>query len=265
MALLKHYIRIYLLIQSQNIKSKMQYRADFLISSVGMLFSSAVGILVFHLLFRSVLDVAGWSFGEVLFIFAFYLLAITPSQIFFDHVWSLRFHVTEGTFIKYYVRPIDVMFYYMSDMIDIKGFIQLVVGVAALIYASSLLSIPWTLGLAALLIVNLVGSSLMVAAILIIAASSAFWIMDSYPVLQLAFKLREFGQYPITIFDGFFRFVFTYLVPTGFIAFYPATLFLRPGEVSALGYLAPLVGLLLFGLSYAVWNKGVNQYTGTGS
>jgi ABC-2 type transport system permease protein len=230
-----------------------------------MLVSSAVSVLVFNLLFRSVSAVAGWSFGEVLFIFGFYSLAISPLQIFFDNIWSLRFHVIEGTFIKYYVRPINVMFYYMSDMLDMKGFIQLIVGIATLIYASSHLDIHWTFGLILLLILNLFASSLVVISILIIAASSAFWILDSYPALQLAFKLREFSQYPITIFDGFFRFLFTYIIPTGFVAYYPATLFLRRGNPSIIGYLSPLVGILLFVLAYVVWNKGVNQYTGTGS
>ncbi len=43
----------------------------------------------------------------------------------------------------------------------------------------------------------------------------------------------------MTIFDGFFKILLTYVVPIGFIAF--------------------------FALVYRVWNKGVNSFSGTGS
>jgi len=55
-------------------------------------------------------------------------------------------------------------------------------------------------------------------------------------VLGLAWKLREFSPYPMNIFDGAFRFAFTYVIPIGF-----------------------------FAITYWIWTKGVNSYTGTGS
>ncbi len=84
-------------------------------------------------------------------------------------------------------------------------------------------------------------------------------------MLGLAWKLREFAPYPMNIFDGVFRFAFTYVLPIGFIAFYPSQLFLHPHEVSPLVYLSPVVGLGSFGLAYWIWMLGVNSYTGTGS
>jgi len=90
-------------------------------------------------------------------------------------------------------------------------------------------------------------------------------VVNSYPVLGLAWKLREFSPYPMTIFDGAFRFTFTFIIPIGFVSFYPSQLFLRPQEVSSLVYFSPVIGLGLFALTYWVWTKGVNSYTGTGS
>jgi ABC-2 type transport system permease protein len=81
----------------------------------------------------------------------------------------------------------------------------------------------------------------------------------------LAPKIRDFGQYPMTVSEGFFRFIFTYVIPIGFVAFYPAQLFLRPEDVSHIVYISPLVGIGFFTLAYLTWTKGVNSYTGTGS
>jgi len=97
------------------------------------------------------------------------------------------------------------------------------------------------------------------------ATCAAFWAIDLWPVLGLAWKLREFSPYPMTIFDGAFRFTFTYLIPIGFVAFYPSQLFLHPAEVSLLIYFSPTIGIGLFSITYCIRTKGVNSYSGTGS
>jgi ABC-2 type transport system permease protein len=157
------------------------------------------------------------------------------------------------------------MFYYMSEMFDLKGLTQLLVGIALLIYASAKLNIDWALLKILLLFVTLFSAALVQISIIVAASCAAFWVLDSYPVLGLAWKLREFSPYPMTIFDGAFRVAFTYIIPIGFVAFYPSQLFLRPEQVSPLIYFSPIVGIGLFALTYWIWTKGVNSYTGTGS
>ena len=262
---LAYYARLYMLFEAQYIKARMNYRVDFIVSSIGMVFSNIAGLLVFWVLFRTIPRLAGWTFEEILFIYGFYLLAVSPAQIFFDHIWQLRYHVVEGTFIKYYFRPLNMMFYYMSEMVDLKGVAQVAVGAAVIIHASAVLHLEWTAARIALMLLSLASASLVVISMLVIASCFAFWAMQSYSVLALAFRLREFSQYPTTIFDGFFRFLFTYIIPIGFVAFYPAQLLLRPRDVSWLVYASPFVGVAMFVLAYKVWTAGVNSYTGTGS
>lgn len=262
---LKQYTRLYFLIEAQYIKSRMQYRDDFLISSVGMFFSSLTTIGIFWVLFDTIPNLAGWNFDQILFMYAFYLLAISPMQVLFDHFWQLRFHVIQGTFLKYYFRPLNMMFYYVSEMFDVKGLTQIALGIALFIYSSIKLAITWSLFRVLILFITLFSGALVIISIMIMAASSAFWIFNSYPVMDLAWRLREYSPYPMTIFNGFFKFLFTYIIPIGFVAFYPSQVFLRPDQVPLTTYFSPLVGLGLFGIAYWVWTKGVNSYTGTGS
>ena len=262
---LGEYLRLYFIIEAQYIKARMQYRADFIISSVGMFFSSLATLGIFWVLFNSITDLAGWSFMEMVFIYAFYMIAISPMQILFDHIWQIRIHVMQGTFLKYYFRPLNMMFYYMSEMFDIKGLIQLAAGIFLLIYSSIQLDLIWSPGKFVLLLIALFSAALVLISIVVTAGCAAFWVLDSFPVLGLAWRLREFAPYPMSIFDGAFRFAFTYLIPIGFVAFYPSQFFLRPTEVSSLVYFSPLVGIGLFALMYWVWTRGVNSYTGTGS
>lgn len=262
---LRDYARLYWIIEAQYIKARLQYRADFFISSIGMFFTSAATLGVFWVLFNSIPDLAGWTFMEMVFIYAFYTLAISPMQILFDHIWQLRFHVEQGTFLKYYFRPMNMMFYYMSEMFDVKGLTQLALGFALMAYSSARLDIVWTLPRIALLLTALFSAALVIISIVTMASCTCFWVINSFPVLALAWRLREFSPYPVNIFDGFFRVMFTYVIPIGFVAYYPSQLFLRPEEVNPLVYLSPVIGIGLFALAYRVWVWGVNSYTGTGS
>lgn len=262
---LAEYFRLYFIIEAQYIKARMQYRADFFISSIGMFFSSLATLGVFAVLFDTIPNLAGWSLMEMVFMYAFYMVAISPMQILFDHTWQLRFHIQQGTFLKYYFRPLNMMFYYMSEMFDLKGLTQLIAGIILLAYSSAQIGMHWTLTTFVLLLISLFGAGLVLIAMTLLAGCAAFWVIDSYPVLGLAWKLREFAPYPMNIFDGVFRLAFTYILPIGFIAFYPSQLFLRPQDASPLVYFSPLIGVGLFIIAYRVWLLGVNSYTGTGS
>jgi ABC-2 type transport system permease protein len=243
----------------------MQYRADFIISSVGMVFDCLFGLAVFWILFSTIPDLAGWSFLEMVFIYSFYMLSVTPMQILFDNMWALRYNLQDGSFLKYYFRPLNMMFYYLSETFDLKGLTQLALGVALFAYASIELAVNWTALKLLLLGVTLLGASLVSISLITIAACSAFWIVNSFPVMNLSWRIREFGQYPMNVFDVATRAVFTFLLPIGFVAFYPAEIFLRPAEASPVAFLSPVFGLALFAITYRVWKAGVNSYSGTGS
>lgn len=261
----REYVRLYFIIEAQYIKARMQYRVDFILSSIGMLFSSMATLGIFWVLFDTVPQLAGWTFMEMVFIYAFYMISISPMQILFDNTWRLRNDVRTGNFLKYYFRPLNMMFYYMSEVFDLKGVTQLVVGILLLIYASIQLAIVWTPIKLILLPVMLVSASLVMISIIVAAGCAAFWITNSFAVLSLAWKLREFSPYPISIFDGIFKFAFTFILPIGFVAFYPSQMFLRTEDISPLVYLSPVMGILTFSLTYWIWTKGVNTYNGTGS
>ncbi|MCK9171830.1 MAG: ABC-2 family transporter protein, partial [Treponema sp.] len=129
------YIRIYFRIISQDIKSKMSYRADFFISTLGILFTNVLGFLAFWIVFQNFPTIGGWSYYEILFMYGFSLIALTLNQCMFDNNGSLTMYVYDGSFIKYYFRPVNLFFYYMSEVFDIKGLGQCCFGIVLLCYS----------------------------------------------------------------------------------------------------------------------------------
>ncbi len=262
---LKFYLDIYRKILIQDLKSKMSYRADFVISNIGMIVSNLVGFVTFYILFQNFPSINGWTMYEMLFLYGFSLIALTPVQCFFDNNWNLRYVVKTGDFIKYCFRPINIFFYYISEVFDVKGLGQLAFGLGTLVYAWRHLAIPVTAATIAQTVLFLIAASLFMIAIMNFAAATCFWIQNSGYIMVIMFRFKDFAKYPASIFNKVFKMIFTFVIPIAFIAYYPALVVLRPASVPLLSWLSPLIGLLFFYLSYRFWLLGARKYDGTGS
>ncbi len=262
---LRFYLRIYRKILVQDIKSKMSYRADFIISTVGMIFTNIAGFVSFWIMFRNFPSINGWNYYEMLFLYGFSLISLTPVQCFLDNNWSLRMYVYSGDFIKYRFRPINLFFYYQSEIFDIKGLGQLAFGIGTLIYAWVNIDLGFSVLILLKLIVFLITASLIMMALQNAAATTCFWIQNSYYLLDIVMKFKDYARYPITIFSPVFKFIFTFIIPIAFIAYYPSLVILRPDNIPILSWLSPVVGCLFFWLSYKFWMFGATKYSGTGS
>ena len=114
-------------------------------------------------------------------------------------------------------------------------------------------------------LVFLLTASLIMIAMQNAAAAACFWIENSFYVLDLAMRFKEYAKYPVTIFSPVFRFIFTFIFPIAFIAYYPSLVILRPDEVPVLSWLSPVIGIVFFYVSYKIWMRGATRYSGTGS
>lgn len=262
---LKYYARIYMKLLAQGIKSKMSYREDFIISMIGMLATNVAGVIGFWIVFQNFPRIAGWNYYEMLFLYGFCLIASTPAQCLFDNNWNLRIVVYNGDFIKYCFRPMNLFFYFMSEVFDIKGLWQFAFGIGSVVFAWTKLSLPFYWYSIPLFIVAALSASLFVIAILNAASATCFWITHSFFVLQLSNTLRDYANYPVSIFGKGLRILFTYVIPIAFISYYPCMLFIRPESVGIVTYLTPVLGIVFFWLSYKLWMKGAMEYNGTGS
>lgn len=262
---IRFYLNIYLKIIAQDIKSRMSYRADFIISTLGMITTNIVGFVTFYLMFHKFPSIDGWQYYEMLFLYGFSLVAITPTQCLLDNNWSLRRYVYDGDFVKYMFRPINIFFYYESEVFDIKGLGQFFFGIGTIIYSWHKLGIPVSILAIIKLIVFLISASFIMAAMQTAAAATCFWIMNSFYILDFSLKLKDYAKYPVSIYNSIFKFLFTFVFPVAFIAYYPALVIIRPDDVPLLSWLSPFIGILFFYLAYKFWMKGASTYDGSGT
>ena len=104
----------------------------------------------------------------------------------------------------------------------------------------------------------------------ILQATLAFWTVEPLEIMA-AFSHGgvETGHYPLEIYRRWFRGFFTFVIPLGCVGYLPSLALLgKPlpaGIPAALPWLAPLAGLVFFGIALQLWRLGVRKYVSTGS
>ena len=87
--------------------------------------------------------------------------------------------------------------------------------------------------------------------------------------IEMIGEFNELVQhYPIDIFGLWFRVIVTGIIPVAFMNYYPALMLLGkfdPQNSSAwLGYLSPVVALILIAIASGVWHLALRRYSSSG-
>ncbi|MCL2051011.1 MAG: ABC-2 family transporter protein [Lachnospiraceae bacterium] len=261
---IKRYASIYLKLLNVNIKSKLEFAADFWISSIGLILTNLTSLFTLYFIFQHIPMLGGVSYYDTIFIFSFFTISTSLHQIFFDNIWSIWIHFIEGSFIKYCLRPIDSMFYYLTESIDPKGFSQLILGIALMAYSGANLNLNWSFINIIFLVVLLLCATSIYTSLMTIAAALGFWITDPFEVISLVNRSKDFGKYPITIFNNATKFIITFVLPLGFVGFYPSTFFVKD-TINFMSLMTVPVALILFFAQRLIWKAGLNRYIPAGS
>lgn len=259
-----YYGRIYKRIVGMYVKLRMGYRLDFLVGFFGMIIKSVSGIITLSIIFSNVPQIQGWSYYDLLFMYGLSSLALLPVDMFFSNVYNLHNHIIQGTFVKFCLKPINVMFFYFSEVVEFKALMQLCISIPIIIISGSKMAIHWTPLLIGTYLVYFICSSLIIIAIYVMSASLGFWLTNSMSITNFVSQVMNFAKYPITIYGGCFKFIFSYIIPIGFVAYYPTMLLMGKASYSNL-ILEVILAIVFMTLSIFVWTKGVEHYSGTGS
>lgn len=261
-----YYLKIYMRVASQYLKERMQFRADFVCEIVGMVVMKLFGVASVWVIFQNIHELGGFSFYEMMFLYGFSLMAMSPQQLLLDNAWTLSNKVVTGEFIRYCFRPVSILFYFMSETVDVKGFSQMALGAVVLGIAWKKLAVPVSLPVICMFFLLWLGAVFICMALIILSSTFGFMGGATNAAVFLASDLKEYGRYPLTIFNKAFRLLFTCVIPIGFIAYYPSQYFFgRQTGAAWLTYLSPVVGWVFVWVSVKIWEHFAGLYAGTGS
>lgn len=263
---IRRYLELFWGYTGQYLKTLLSYRGDLLAQFVSDLVSQVMNLIVILVIFRHINTLAGWSEGEMLFLYGFFLLPNALFNTFFSNLFDVpEKYILQGELDRVLTRPVNSLFQILVEQLQPESLWSMLSGFLVMGYAALHLNWQFSWLDIPVGIVLVVGATLIYGGIYVFLASLAFWFEGNNALMPTVYNLSVYGRYPVTVYKGLVRFVLTWVLPFAFTAFYPASLLLDKQEYFLYGWLTPLVGVLTFAFGAAWWFWGVRRYTGAGS
>jgi ABC-2 type transport system permease protein len=263
-------LRLYLRYIGVSFRSQMQYRASFLMQSVGQFLINIIEFVGIWALFDRFGTLEGWSLAEVALFYGMintaFALADATSRGFdaFGHM------VKSGEFDRLLLRPRSTELQLAAQELTLRRVGRFSQGLLILAFAAAALDVDWTPARRALVAFAILGGACLFYGLLVLQATAAFWTTESLELMNtVTYGGVQTAQYPLTIYKPWFRKFFTYVVPLACVTYFPAHAVLgRREPLGTPGWLhwaAPMVGVAFLLVALRFWRIGVRHYRSTGS
>jgi ABC-2 type transport system permease protein len=251
---------------TQFIKMRLAYRMDFFVDTLAVSFSLVIQLAVLSTLFSKVKALEGWSFEQVLFIYAFSLLPLGLFNIVSVNLYRFSDqYIIQGKFDRVLLRPVSTLAQVIFESFNVSGLNEILLGIALMAYSGVKLGLDFGVQEILTMAILAPSASLVYMGVFLAITSVSFWHEDRMGLAPPVYNIIRFSRYPITIYSLPVQFFLTFVLPFAWVAFFPATWFLGSEEFGRLALLTPLVGLVVFGGSVLIWQRGVRNYASTGS
>lgn len=103
-------------------------------------------------------------------------------------------------------------------------------------------------------------STIIYTCIVFIISAMSLWSVKSNYFVEFIFELEEVNQYPLNVYGTGITFLLTYIIPIGFVSFYPSQYILGKEEYYKYAFFSPIVAIVLLVVTVLVWNFGIRHY-----
>ena len=251
-------------------RGAMQYRLSFVLMTLSTMVFWIFEFIAIVTFFQHVPQLGGWSLAEVAFLYGLGSTAFSVAELFATGFDELPRHIRQGTFDRVLVRPLGAFFQTFAAGLGFRRFGR--IGQCVLITAAALalLGVEWRADKVAVLAFALASGVAIYFSIFVAGAAYSFWTVQGTEVVNVFTNGGQFiTSYPLDAYAGWLRRALTFVVPLGFVGYYPALYVLdRPpplGMPEWTRLLSPLVAALFALIATRAWSAGVRRYVSTGS
>ena len=243
----------------------MQYRVDFLVQGGLALFWTTWSLVPILVVFGRRQGVAGWSFEEALVVVGWFMVmkgvlegAVNPSLA------SVVEHIRKGTLDFVLLKPADAQFLVSTQKFQPWRVVDAIAGVVVFAIAFRRLGRwpdPAHVAAAALL---LGCAALILYSVWILVVSAAFFVVKVDNLSFLFSSIFDAARWPVTVFRGAWRVLFTFVIPLALMTTYPALALLGRLNAGAVALACGLAGVFA-GAARQVWLRSIGHYTSASS
>lgn len=263
-------IRLYFRYVSISLRSQMQYRASFIMFSLGHFAATFVEIFAIWAMFDRFSSLREWRLAEVAMFYGLINMSFAIAEAVgrgFDIFPRL---VKSGDFDRLLLRPRSTTLQVAAMEFQLFRIGRLSQGLVVLIWAYITLNLSFRPGYLILVVLTILGGACLFYGLFILQATLSFWSTETLELMNtVTYGGTETSQYPLAIYRKWFRRFFTYIVPLGCVNYFPTLAIINKadplGSPVWFQWLSPVIGILFMTATLQAWKIGVKHYRSTGS
>jgi ABC-2 type transport system permease protein len=264
-------LALYFKLIGARIRAQMQYKVSFCMELIGFGLETALEFAIIAILYARFHSIGGWSIAEVALLYGLTATSFGLAEMIsrgFDSPFERM--MQQGTFDLVLTRPLGSFFGVLVSEFQLMRLGRIFQGLLVLAYALAQLPAAWAPARLLVLLLAILAGAAVYSGLVVIGATICFWTIRTPEVINV-FTVggEEASSYPLSIYNGWIRGIFLFVVPIAF-ASYPAALYLLGrndpfGLPAWMAWLAPLAAALFLLAALALWRLGVTKYQGAGS
>ncbi len=254
---------LFILNTKLNIAKQMEYRFNFILTSIIALIFSGISPLLQYLIFTQTKGFPGWDLNQIILFQGVLLIVLGLQGLLFGELqWFISNLIWRGELDRLLLKPYPPIGIILTSGFSLNSTGSILAGIAITVY--SVLKMQLSIGfLQIVLFLVYIAVGLILSMSLNVLFSCMVIVLVRLGRMDEIFSfLSRFGEYPIDIYSNALKFIFTTVVPFAVWAYIPAKVLLGVLDVSMV---YSFVCTILFFLgSLKLWNICLKKYTSAG-
>ena len=258
-------MKLYMNLVAMNLKSQMQYRVSFLLTTLGQFITAFTSFFGLYFIFSRVNAIDDFNYNQVLLCFAVVMMAFAIGEMFGGGLAVFPRIMGNGEFDRALVRPRNIILQILVPNMDFTRLGLLIQAVIVLCYAVPGSGILWDWKKNVTLFLMILCGSILFFSLFLLKATFTFFTIQNLNFMNIfTYGAREFGKYPFSVYGSGILKVLTFVIPLALFQYYPL-LYLMDRKKSPVYMLMPVISLLFLLPCYIFFRIGLKHYKSTGS
>ena len=263
---MKHYLRIYLFFLKSSFQLFMSHRFNFFMGAFANILWTVSQLITVNYLFTKIPSFQGWSLADLILLLSFGQVYVYVSAMIFDlNLNKLPDKIISGAFDRMLTKPINILFLSSFEQLSIATLIPMITTVTPLMLYGMInrssfqlldlffATITLILGIITLYFLSLAISGL------------TFFFEDIQSIKEyVVMRTIDLARIPLSIFPQLIQSVLTFVIPTAFIAYYPAQIIRHQTDLFFIFFIQAFLLVIFYLTAQIIWKAGLKKYSGIG-
>ena len=233
---------------------EMLNKTSFIMNITFMILNNASFIIQWLIIYSLREDVGGYTFNQVLLLWAIAASTYGFSHFFFKKSYTLSDTITQGKLDSYLVQPKNVLISAITSDIEVSALGDILYGYIVLILSGI------TFAKFFLFTLFTITGAIVITDVAVILGSLSFWFGRSDMIADTGNNLMtSFATYPDGIFKGVSRILLLTIIPIGLTAYFPVWIMTK-FDIK-LSLIIIIITIAFTALTFVIFYRGLRRYS----